>query len=262
MSRVVFLVEQLAPGLLVLLALGLLLTLRRLLRARRSVRSTHFELEQELARRSRGDAWTTFVLLLELVLVALGLLLVVAPTIREFSDFTLAGDVSDGQFNTPVPRFSGEARIDASGVNLTPEDPALRVLATPTLTPTPVGTIVPNAPPPLGCTDPRASLQIPANGMRVFEPLAVTGTAYMDDFAFYRFEIRGPSTGGSFAPLGDHTLPVRQRSELGQFVPAFYLPGVYQFRLSVFDIFNAPGATCTVNIYLSEPLPTATPRGN
>jgi len=261
MSRVVFLVEQLAPGLFILLALGLLLTLRRLLRARRSLRATHFELEQELARRARGDAWAALLLLLEISLIILGVLIVVAPAIRDAGSFTPVRRVSDGQFNTPVPGFSSEAQIDASGVNLTPDDPALRVLATPTLTPTPVGTIVPNAPPFVGCDEAGAMLQVPANGMRVFEPISVVGTAYMDNFAFYRFEIRGPSTGGSFAPLGDHTQPVLQRSVLGQFVPAFYLPGVYEFRLSVFDIYNAPGPSCSVNIYLSEPLPTPTPRG-
>ncbi|MCE2489484.1 MAG: hypothetical protein J4G17_05870 [Anaerolineae bacterium] len=261
MSRVVFLVEQLAPGLFILLALGLLLTLRRLLRARRSLRATDFELEQEMARRARGDAWAILLLLLEFSLIILGVLVVVAPTIRDAGDFAPVRSESDGQFNTQVPAFSRGAQINASGVNLTPDDPALRVLATPTLTPTPVGTIVPNAPTSVGCNEEGAMLQVPANGMRVFEPVSVVGTAFMDDFAFYRFEIRGPSTGGSFAPLLDHTQPVRQRSALGQFVPAFYLPGVYEFRLSVFDIFNAPGPSCTVNIYLSEPLPTATPRG-
>lgn len=262
MSRVVFLVEQLAPGLFILLGLGMLLAARRLLRARRTLRATHFELEQELARRARGDAWVSLLLLLEMLLLILGLLLVVAPTVRQFSDFTPGQVVTDGQFNTPVPRFNIDALIDASGVNLTPDDPALRVLATPTLTPTPVGTIVPNAPPASGCTEAGAMLQIPANGMRVFEPVTVTGTAFMENFAFYRFEIRGPSTGGSFAPLGDHTQPVRQRGELGQFVPAFYIPGVYEFRLSVFNILNAPGPGCTVNIYLSEPVPSPTPPGN
>ena len=33
------------------------------------------------------------------------------------------------------------------------------------------------------------------------------------------------------------------------------------FALSVFNIFNAPGPGCTVNIYLSEPIPTPTPLG-
>lgn len=261
MSRVVFLVEQLAPGLLILLGLGLLLGTRRLLRARRYLRATHFELEQELARQAHGDAWTSLLLLLELLLLVLGMLLVVAPTIRQFTDFTPGQVVTDGQFQTPVPGFDRDTRIDAAGVNLTPDDPALRVLATPTLTPTPVGTIVPNAPPVSGCAEAGATLQIPANGMRVFEPVSVTGTAFMDSFAFYRFELRGPSTGGSFAPLGDYTQPVSRQGELGQFVPSFYSPGVYEFRLSVFDIFNAPGPACTVTIYLSEPVPTPTPLG-
>ena len=68
-------------------------------------------------------------------------------------------------------------------------------------------------------------------------------------------------TGGNFAPLEDHTQMVRELSELGQFVPSFYPPGEYQFRLSVFDITNTMGPSCTVNIYLSEPIPTPTPLG-
>ena len=261
MSRVVFLVEQLAPGLFILLGLGLLLSARRLLRARRSLRATHFELEQELARRARGDAWTSLLLLMELLLLVLGLLLVVAPTIREFSDFTPGQIVTDGQFNTPVPRFSSDAQIDASGVNLTPDDPALRVLATPTLTPTPVGTIVPNAPPASGCTEAGATLAGPGQrharlraDLRHRDGLhgRLRLLPLRDPRAIHRRQLRAAGR--------SHPASAAAR-ELGQFVPAFYMPGVYEFRLSVFDIFNAPGPGCTVNIYLSEPIPTPTPLG-
>jgi hypothetical protein len=135
------------------------------------------------------------------------------------------------------------------------------VLATPTLTPTPVGTIVPNAPPVIGCGEPGATLQIPANGMRVFEPIRVVGTAFVDDFAFYKFEIAGPATGGNFAPLEDQTQLVGEIGDLGQFVPSFYEPGEYRFRLSVFDITNTMGPSCTVTIYISAPIPSPTPLG-
>ena len=89
----------------------------------------------------------------------------------------------------------------------------------------------------------------------------VLGTAYMDNFAFYKFEIAGPVTGGSFASLEDHTQLVTEVGVLGQFVPSFYEPGLYQFRLSVFDITNSMGPSCTVNIYISAPIPSATPLG-
>ena len=263
MTTLVFLIEQTALGLYILIGVALLLTVRRWSRARREFRSTYFELEKDLARSARGDAFTSMILLIEAALLVAGIQNVVAPTIRSNTqiDVVSAQVITDGEFNTPTPVFNEGVQIDSSGVNLTPDDPAIRVLATPTLTPTPVGTIVPNAPPAIGCNEPGAILQIPANGMRVFEPIRIIGTAFMDDFAFYKFELSGPVTGGNFAPLQDHTQMVRDLGELGQFVPSFYPPGEYQFRLSVFDITNTMGPSCTVNIYLSEPIPTATPLG-
>jgi hypothetical protein len=263
MTSLVFLIEQIAIGLYILIGVFLLRAVWRWNRARTEFRSTHFELEKDLARNARGDAFTSMVLLIEAMLLIVGIQTVVAPTIRNTTeiDVVSAQVITDGEFNTPTPVFNEGVQIDSSGINLTPDDPSIRVLATPTLTPTPVGTIVPNAPAAIGCNEPGAILQIPANGMRVFEPIRIVGTAFMDDFAFYKFELSGPVTGGNFAPLEDHTQMVNDLGELGQFVPSFYPPGEYQFRLSVFDITNTMGPSCTVNIYLSEPIPTATPLG-
>lgn len=264
MTTLVFFVEQIAIGLYILIALGLLLAWRRLLQARRAYRATQFELERDIARDQRSNAITTFVLLVELALVIVGIQQVVAPTIRASANIeqSIEGVAQDGVFNTPTPFRADNVQIDPSGVNLTPDDPSARVLATPTLTPTPVGTIVPNAPPVLGCDTPGATLQIPANGMVVFETIRVVGTADMPDFAFYRFELKGPPTFGSFAPLETYTQPVPETGELGQFVPAFYPPGEYQFRVTVFDITNTLGPSCMVNIYIREPIPTPTPIGS
>lgn len=263
MTALVFLIEQIAVGLYILIGLGLLLAWRRLMAAQRAYRSTYFELERDLARYRRANALTALVLLAELGLVVLGVQQIVAPAIRASANIeqTVIGVVQDGVFNTPTPFRAADAQIDPSGVNLTPEDPSARVLATPTLTPTPVGTIVPNAPPAIGCDTPGAVLQIPANGMVVFETIRVMGTADMPDFAFYRFELKGPPTFGNFAPLETYTQRVPEMGDLGQFVPSFYPPGEYQFRLTVFDVTNTLGPSCTVNIYIREPIPTPTPIG-
>ena len=262
MAGLVFLIEQVALGLYILLGVAIFLTFRRWRRARRELRSTQFELEKDLARGSYSDATTMLVLLIEAALIVIGIQRVVAPTVRlNMTGSTEISVVNDGTFDTPVPAFDPNAQIDPSGINLTPDALQLRVLATPTLTPTPVGTIVPNAPESIGCTDPGAMLQVPANGMRVFEPIRVIGTAFMDNFAFYKFEISGPVTGGNFASLEDHTQMAQQMGDLGQFVPSFYEPGLYQFRLSVFDITSTMGPSCTVNIYISAPIPSATPLG-
>ena len=138
-------------------------------------------------------------------------------------------------------------------------DPAAQILPTPTLTPTPVGTIIPNAPA-AECSDPNVGLQIPANGMIVFEPLVVVGTADAPNFAFYRFELNGPATFGSWATIGsDGTNAVPTLGVLGQFAPSFYPSGEYRFRVTVFDITSTQVGACAITLYISEPIPTATP---
>lgn len=264
MTTLIFLIEQLATGLYILIGVGLLLALRALARAQAELRATHFELEREIALYARKNALTTLLLLIEAGLIVLGVQRVAAPYLRDTFDVTIAiAQVqSDGEFRTPTPQpVTGGIVIDASGVQLGEQDPAQLIIATPTLTPTPVGTIVPNSPAPIGCDTPGATLQIPANGMIVFEPLVVRGTANTDNFAYYKFELNGPATFGNFAPLAQYTSPVPEPGALGQFVPAPYEPGRYQFRVIVFDITNTPRASCTITIFISEPIPTPTPLG-
>ncbi len=263
MSAIVFLIEQIALPLYIFIGIGLFLTLRRWQQINGDLRATHFELEREIYRFKRANARTMLILLLEAAVVVFGIQHVVAPTIREAEGMTVTVDqvIEDGGFATPtVGAVSfGSSPIDASGVQLQQDDTSNKIQSTSVPTATPVGTIVPNAPAASGCDTPGATLQVPANGMLVFEPISVVGTANTENFAFYRFEIKGPSTFDNFAPLRDYDRPVPELGELGQFVPSFYEPGDYEFRLTVFDITNALKAACTVNITISEPIPTPTP---
>jgi hypothetical protein len=263
MSAIVFAIEQLAIGLYILIAVGMLISLRGILRWRSAYRGTNYELERDIFSYRRANSLTILILLIEAALIVYGVGHIVAPKVREINVNTQPVEVviSDGDFRTPTPQVFSDARIDASGVQLEELDPAEQVQITPTLTPTPVGTIIPNMPPPVGCETEDAWLQVPPNGMVVFEPITVRGVARTDDFAFYRFEIKGPSTFENFAPREDYPLPVTELGELGAFVPAFYEPGEYQFRLAVFDVTNALKASCTVNILISDPIPTPTPLG-
>ena len=264
MSSLIFLIEQMATGLYIITAVAVVLVGRAWMKAGSAYRGTYFELERDIARYRRGNAFTALVLLIEFALVIVGIQRVVAPTLRESlrdQPQRQIAVVSDGEFRTPVPPTFSAQVIDPSNVQLGEIDPAQQIQPTPTLTPTPVGTIVPNAPS-AQCTSPEAQLQIPANGMVVFEPIPVVGVATTDNFAFYRFELKGESTSGNFATIGvDGTQPVAEQGALGQFVPSFYTPGEYQFRVSVFDTSSAPRASCTVTIYISEPIPTPTPLG-
>jgi len=239
----------------------MLLAARRLAKARGEVRGTQFELERDMARYRQSNAVTTLILLVEMALIVFGVQRVVAPTLRNSAtgDQLPIDAVQDLTFIPPTQPPITPFQPDISGVQIGATDPSQRIVSTPTLTPTPVGTIRPNAPPIRGCDVPGVNLQVPANGMVVFEPMRVIGVATVENFSAFKFEINGPSTLGNFAPIQTYTQPVPEMGELGQFVPSFYEPGEYQFRLSVFDITGAMKASCTVTIYITEPIPTATP---
>jgi hypothetical protein len=264
MSGIVFLIEQLALGLYIIVGVFAFLALLSIRRAGREWRETHYELERELARNKQTNGWTALVLLAQMALVVLGVQQVVAPTLRSEID-TLAQVTTivqvDGDFRSPTPAPAGVGFVpDTSGVVINENLLGEAVLATPTLTPTPVGTLLPNPPAVVGCNTPNATLQIPANGMLIFDPATVRGTAFVEDFAFYRLEIRGGAL-DNFAVLSQTTTPVNELGELGIFTPSVFEPGEYQFRLSVFDVTNTVMASCMVNIFVSTPPPTATPFG-
>lgn len=260
MSTVVFVLETTAIGWYILIAVGVAWYALRWRAAQREFRSTQFELERDFARFQSANALTFMVLLVEIGLVISGIERIVAPTLREqIAEATLLQDapVEDLPFFTPTPPPPQEISIDTSGVELGPQE--FEVFVTPTLTPTPVGTIEPNAPPVDGCNTPNATLQIPANGMRVFQPIPVVGTAFIDDFAEYKIEISGPSTNNRFSVINRAAAPVTDLGPLAQFNPTPYDPGIYRFQVMVFDITGTLRASCQVNIYVSAPIPTATP---
>jgi hypothetical protein len=263
MAAIAFLIEQVAVGLYIFIALGIFLALRRYGNAQREYRATRFELERDLARFKRANAITSIVLLVEGALVVLGVQLVVAPTLRSTLNFapTTVQVIEDLAFNTPTPQPLSEVSIDDSNVDFGALNPAGEIQITPTPTATPVGTIEPNAPAPVGCDTPNAVLQIPANGQVVREIIPVVGVADVENFASFKLEIRGQPLGDSFFSMESYVQPAPERRQLSQFNPALYPEGTYEFRLAVFDITDTLRASCTVTIYIRPPLPTPTPFG-
>ena len=272
MSRVVYFIENIAPGLYLLCALGLLLSARLLMLSRGELRIAEFELEREMARRRQAAAITRTLGLIEVILAVYAITNVVAPTLRNDvlpGDLLRSAGPTSAPFYTSTPGGSGAgpiSAIDAMMASVTAQhisnDSGPVILATPTISPTPVGTINPDAPKPLGCDTPDATLEVPANGQVIFDSLTVVGTAKTANFSLYKFELNGPSTGNAFTPYGgDRTSPVPTKGVLGQLALSAFQPGVYRFRLAVFDNTNALKASCTVTVELRERPPTATPPG-
>lgn len=263
MSRFFFLLQWLSIPLALLMLAVILWYGYQLLRIRSEIRATYFQLERDLARRRQQNAVTVMILALEFCILLLGVQVRAVPFLeaeRDLGEVQAAAVVpTDLPYESPTPPAVPQGGLDLQEVEPLTDNDEVGFVATPTLTPTPVGTIVPNPPAGEGCLDERALLEIPANGMRVFQPIIVRGSAFTDDFTSAKLEIRGPSTLGQYVVLDSIVSPVRTISDFNQFVPAGYEEGVYNFRLTVFGLGEQLVASCMVNIYISPPPVTATP---
>jgi hypothetical protein len=280
LSRIVFFIETMAPGLYIFCAFGLLVAARQLMLSQHELRIAEFELERELARKKQAGAITNFFGLIEVGLAVAAIAFVVAPTVRD--DLSTGGDPglpvqpTSAPFFTSTPGGNGGVGADGSPVSGGSIDELMQtvtaaarsgdsgpiLLLTPIASATFVGTINPDVPKPSGCETADAQLEVPANGQVIFDSVEVRGVANTSNFAMYKFEMNGPSTGNQFAIVGgDRVSPVPQLGVLGQVPLTGFQPGLYQFRLSVFDNTSNLRASCTVTVEVREHPPTPTPPG-
>ncbi len=263
MSSFFFLLQWLSVPLALLMVAVVLWYGYRLLRTRAEMRATYFELERDMARRRQRNAVTAIILALQFCVLLLGVQVRAVPFLeaeRDLGEVQVIAQVpTDMPFATVTPPAVPQGGLDLEEVDPLTDNDDVGFVPTPTLTPTPVGTILPNPPEGEGCLDDRAFLEIPANGMRVFQPIIVRGSAFTDDFTSAKLEISGPSTQGQYVVLDRIVSPVRTVSDFNQFVPAGYEEGRYQFRLTVFGLGEQLVASCMVNIFITAPPVTATP---
>jgi hypothetical protein len=260
LNNLVYFIERIATALYIFIALAALLQWRRWSGQRWAYRATQFELEREFARYRSGNSLTALLLLFEVALIIAGIQFAVAPTLRQFqqNNGEPVAAVVDIDFRTPTPPPPATVVFNADIEVFQNINPADQIFFTATPVPTAVGTLVRNAPEASGCDQEGARLTFPVNGLKVFSIVEVTGQAYTDDFSSYKLELRGPGTFNNFVTLEGSGSALQEEGALGQFNPSLYEPGLYQFRLVVFDITDTMKAACTVNIYLEDPLPTPT----
>ena len=295
MVDIILLIEQNVFPIYVLCVAGLLFWGWRLLRAQRKLSHTQFELEREYALNERARYFDLTAICVLILLAAIAISQVVGPYLRGSPSTQIqAGPlVFEDQFVTRVPGAVGVQAAAASGATPSPaviaaqmvagasgesgegEEAAASVPTSPpiggqrgdifsgeveatyTPSPTPPGTIVPDMPPPIGCTDPGAVITHPWNAQLLYEAIVVEGSANTPGFGSYKFELKGPSTGNAWAVLRTYTNPITD-GVLGQFDGSAFSPGLYQFRLAVVDTGGSTIASCTINVMISEPIPTPT----
>jgi hypothetical protein len=248
MSPIFSFIERIAPGLYILLGLGAVVFFVRWRKARQTYLDANFELVRDLAGQQQNRMFIRWFAFFALAIAVVFIQQFLAPSLALNQQAAATATEIGTIFITTTSQPAGDVDIGdlVSGNSSDPE-------ATPTVEHTPVGTIIPNAPPPQGCDSPRASLQIPTNGMRVFETIEVTGTANAENFASYKLELSGPGTSNIFAVISQSTTPSPDPGVLGQIVAMAFEPGEYQFRLTVFDTSNTLVAACLVNISISTP---------
>lgn len=261
MAGIFFLIDQLAVGLYIVLGALALWHAWRFMSARAELRATFYELERDIARQRQWDALLWVAVMGQLALGVWGVQREVVPFLQ--SEINVQEAVAMGLVAQDGAAATFTPAPIAGGLDIQPVPPLgandIILLVTPTLTPTPVGTIVPNAPAVIGCNDERATLQVPANGMRVFSPIPIVGTAFTESFAVAKLEIKGPSTNDSYIVIDDKRQPITTTSAFSQFSPALYTPGAYQLRVMVFDLTDTAVASCMVTIYITDPPITPTP---
>ncbi|MCC6190298.1 MAG: hypothetical protein IT318_14800 [Anaerolineales bacterium] len=197
------------------LSLAALFFAARLVRARGHLTATPFGLEREEALRRQNGA-----------LVVLSLLVGVAVVIY-LAERLILPELT-GPRQTPTPQF------------------------TPTPSPSPVAAANDLVVDSSGCENPNATLTAPQPDERIAGAFEVRGTADIPNFAFYKFEISGASTGGEWLALGVGTTPVVD-DFLGRFDASARESGHYAFRLVVLDSAGNSPPPCVVAVTLVSP---------
>ncbi|NJL92777.1 MAG: hypothetical protein HC915_03160 [Anaerolineae bacterium] len=258
MTSFLLLIQNVAPAFYVLAALGIVRGFFWWVAAQRELSWAQFPLERENAVQLGGRGITWMVISVELIVLVWVLSNI---TYNEFDRLNLddTEEVAPRAFQTSVP-FEGAAEFQTP-LPAGQEGPVIQRTQPPS--PTPAGTLRP-ADPRTGCIFNQANIDIPDNGQVIFQTTPVIGTAAIEDFGFYRFEIREIGS-SAFSVIGgaesDYPLPLPNNGPLGQVIPQNFMPGEYRFRLVVFDSGSNPRASCEITIFISEPLPTPTPIG-
>jgi hypothetical protein len=234
----------------------------RALAARRRREAAQFSLERDVnqQRMLRSFLISALFLLLAVIIFLIGNYVEPRLEVAPETTPTLVGILT----LTPTPLI-----LPTADLTMTPSlsgagEAVTQTVVAPTLvaplievgTPTPVQLPTPTVAeiPQPDCPSPNAQLILPVAGASVSGLVEVRGTATMNAFSYYKFEVQFP---GSDTPnfVSQYDIPV-QNDLLGYWDvsdPTRYPPGgFYRFRLVVVDIYGNT-AICTIPVRIVEP---------
>jgi len=221
-------------------------------RAWRRLRLARFGIERAMWVNARSRAVIVIFITLTLTAALLLLNVFIAPNLTAMFGVLPTLSARDLLTNTPTPTPTAELVLPGFETP-TPDSSAE---PTATLTPVPVGGA--------NCLNPQATITSPIPGAILAGEIEVSGTANVDNFAFYVVEI---------STLGDNWLTVLTSQPdadgkilpvvngvLGQWNTALQAPGDYALRLVVYNSSGDFSPPCTIPITITAPItPSPTP---
>lgn len=226
MTDAVLLIAKYQGWIYALLGAGGLILIYHLAQARQRLHQTLFGLEKEAALQRQNRALVMLILLLALAISTAVINRYIVPNIGQL-------------LATPTPENAATAA---------PSPSPIRPRGTP-------GPLVVDS---SGCQNPAATLTEPKPKTQIAGSFEVRGTANIENFAFYTFEISGPNTQGAWVSLSVGNTPV-VNGTLGTFDSSAYEPGEYAFRLVVKDSAGNFPLPCVVTVTLVNLVANPTP---
>ncbi len=224
------------------------------LAARKRLSAAQFSLEREIAHQRITRSWLMaglFVMLAAMVFIVSAF---IAPLLPEELPGTPTPAAGLTVMPTPTSTLAATAELTATETltaTLTDDLPEVTPTATPF--PTPLIEVPPDAFQP-DCPSPNAQVVAPVAGLNVFGQVEVRGTATVNSFAYYKFEVQFP---GADTPnfIAQYDAPI-ENGILGLWDvsdPMSYPPGgPYRFRLVVVDVFGNT-STCVIPVNIGTP---------
>lgn len=228
------------------------------LAARRRGQAAQFSLEREVTQQQQTRAWVMVGLF-----VALGLLIFAVRMLGTPEQALITPEPSQQVAGiTPVPTATPSPTATPAATDTVPVDvvtsgtpepqpttTATAAATTPTLTPASTATPLPPLEPP-NCPSPDVQITAPVAGSSVKGTVEVWGTAQVNSFAYYKFEIQfqGSSTPNFIAQF---ERPVSS-GILGYWTVTGEYPvgGPHRFRLVVVDVYGNT-TNCIIPVFVS-----------
>ncbi len=214
-----------------LLGLGGLLYIRRFLLAWNELQGASFGLERENAQSRLNQSASIIVLILTMVVTEFIMVSFVAPAMP-----------GSGALNTPTLDLLASPTTTLAATTPGAEPPQATILPELAQT-TPVVES--------GCTPGLIEIVIPQNGEEIRGVVPVVGTANIENFGFYKFEIKRPEE-SAWLTIQAGNSPVVS-GKLGDWDTSRLSPGNYQLALVVVDSQAKPSEPCIIQVRVSLP---------